>query len=79
MACLIVLLTLPLWLAVMRPAMAGTVHCTTRQDPQSKRLVTTCRDGNRAVTRDDEALQRWNTPSTPAPGPRSGAPRDRSR
>jgi hypothetical protein len=79
MACLIVLLTLPFWLAAMSPAMAGTVHCTTRQDPQFKRLVTTRSDGNRAVTRDDEELQRWNTQITPAPWTRIGAPRDRSR
>jgi hypothetical protein len=41
--------------------MAGTVHCTTREDPQFKRLVTTCNDGSRAVTHDDEPFKRWRT------------------
>jgi hypothetical protein len=56
-----VLLTLLLWLGVISPAMAGTVHCTTREDPQFKRLVTTCTDGSRAVTRYDEQFKRWRT------------------
>jgi hypothetical protein len=51
----------PLWLGVMRPAMASTVHCTTREDHAFKRLITTCSDSSRAVTRDDERFKRCRT------------------
>jgi hypothetical protein len=30
--------------------MAGTGHCTTREAPQFKQLVTECTDGSRALT-----------------------------
>jgi hypothetical protein len=49
-----VLLTWSLWPRVMSAAMAGTVHGTTREDPQFKRLVTTCNGGSVAMTREDE-------------------------
>ena len=58
---LIALLTLPLWLGVISPAGADSVHRTTREDPQFKRLVTTCTDGSRAVTRYDHQFKRWRT------------------
>jgi hypothetical protein len=58
---LIVLFILSLWFGVMSPTMAGTVGCTTREDPQFKRLVTTCNDASRAVTRYDEQFKRWRT------------------
>jgi hypothetical protein len=45
-----VLFTLPVWLGVISPAMAASVHCTTREDPQFKRPGTTCSKGSRAVT-----------------------------
>jgi hypothetical protein len=57
----IVLLPLLLWLNVMSPAIAGTAHGATREDPQFKRLVTTCNDGSRTVTHDDEPFKRWRT------------------
>jgi hypothetical protein len=37
--------------------MAGTVHGTTREDPQFKQLVTECTDGSRALTRYDEPFK----------------------
>ena len=58
---LAVLLSLALWLGVMNPAMASTVYCTTREDQAFKRLVTTCSDGSRAVTRYDRQFDRWRT------------------
>jgi hypothetical protein len=58
---LTVLLTLHFWLGVITATMAATVHCATHEDPQFKRLVTTCSDGSRAATRDDEQFKRWRT------------------
>lgn len=51
-------------------ALAGDpVHCTTREDRQFRRWVTTCTDGSRAVSKWDEQFQRWRTDITkPAPG-----------
>jgi hypothetical protein len=61
-----------LGLALASTSLAGTVTCHTYNDEALQRLVTTCSDGSRAVTRDDEAWQRWNTQITPAPGTHRG-------
>jgi hypothetical protein len=46
-------------------ALAGDhVPCTTREDRQFKRLITTCTDGSRAVSRYDAQLKRWRTDVT---------------
>jgi hypothetical protein len=48
-------------LALASPALADTTHCTTREDAEAKRLITTCTDGSRAVSRYDAQAQRWYT------------------
>jgi hypothetical protein len=53
-----ILFTLPLWLGVMNPIMAGTVHCKTREDPKFTRLGMTYSDSSRTMTRDDEPFKR---------------------
>jgi hypothetical protein len=46
-------------------ALAGDpVRGTTREDRQFKRLLTTCNDGSRAVSRYDEQFERWRTEIT---------------
>jgi hypothetical protein len=50
-----------LMLALVTPALADTTHCTTREDAQAQRLITTCTDGSRAVSRYDAQAQRWYT------------------
>jgi hypothetical protein len=66
---LIVLLTLPLWLGVMSPALAGTVHCTTYEEKTLERWHTICDDGTRAVSRYNHILDRWETTITESPRP----------
>jgi hypothetical protein len=51
------------------PTLASTVMCTSWEDRELKRIVTTCTDGARAITRYDEDLKRWTTEIiTPAQG-----------
>ena len=57
-----------LGLGLASASLAGTVHCTTREDPAFNRLVTECSDGSRAVTRYDEQFNKWRTEITLAPG-----------
>lgn len=47
--------------ALVSPALAGPVHCTSWEDRELKRLVSTCTDGARAITRYDEEVKRWHT------------------
>jgi hypothetical protein len=56
-----IIFAMALILLMVTWASVGTVQCTTREDTEPKRWVTTCTDGARAITRYDEELQRWNT------------------
>jgi hypothetical protein len=56
-----------LGLGLVSTSLAGTVTCHTYHDEALQRLVTTCSDGSRAVTRYDEELQRWQTQIFPGP------------
>jgi hypothetical protein len=64
-----------LGLGLVSTSLAGTVTCHTYHDEALQRLVTTCSDGSRSVSRYDEELQRWNTQVTPAPGTSRGTER----
>jgi hypothetical protein len=44
-----------------------TTRCSTREDVQAKRLITTCNDGSRSVSRYDVQAQRWYTDIVRAP------------
>jgi hypothetical protein len=51
------------------PLAGDPVHCTTREDPQFRTLLTTCMDGSRAVSKWDEQFKTWRTDITkPGPG-----------
>jgi hypothetical protein len=64
-----------LGLALASTSLAGTVTCHTTHDEALQRLVITCSDGSRAVRRDAEELQRWQTQITPAPRTKRGTER----
>jgi len=55
------ILAVGLLLLLVTPALADTARCTTREDAQAQRWVTTCTDGSRAVTKYDAPAQRWRT------------------
>ena len=63
----IILLILPLWLGVMSPALASTVHCTTYEEKLLQRRHTLCDDGTHAVSRYTQLLDRWETMMTESP------------
>jgi len=74
-----IIITLALLALRVSTAGAGDrVQCTTREDPQFQRLVTTCTDGSRAVSRYDEQFKTWRTTITPAPGTERGHEHDRT-
>jgi hypothetical protein len=59
---LTICMTLAALMGIPLSALAGDpVRCTTREDRQMKRLMTTCSDGCRAVSRYDEQFKRWRT------------------
>jgi hypothetical protein len=59
---------LVLLLALAGPALAGSVRCTTYQEPMLGRLQTLCSDGTRAVSRYNTVLDRWETSVLPPAG-----------
>jgi hypothetical protein len=56
----IITLALLAWL-VSTAGAGDRVQCTTREDAQFQRLVTTCTDGSWAVSRYDEQFKAWRT------------------
>jgi hypothetical protein len=48
-------------------ALTDTTHCTTREDAQAQRWVTTCMHGSRVATTYDAQAQRWRTDIMRAP------------
>jgi hypothetical protein len=58
------LLILATLLALVSPALAGPVRCTTYEEKTMGRLQTLCDDGTRAVSTWSPTLQRWDTTVT---------------
>jgi hypothetical protein len=58
---LILMLWVLLGVGLAQTRAPETVRCTTREDHAFKRLITTCSDGSRAVTWDDEPFKGWRT------------------
>jgi hypothetical protein len=57
-----------LLLLLASPALAGTTHCMTYEEPTLGRLQTLCDDGTRAVSTYNQTLSRWESTITPPPG-----------
>jgi hypothetical protein len=64
---LIVALLIVAFVLLVRPALAGTTHCTTYQEQTLGRLLTLCDDGTRAVSTYNRTLERWDTTITESP------------
>jgi hypothetical protein len=58
---------LALLLALVSPALAGSVRCTTDEERSMGRLQTVCDDGPSAVSTWSPTLQRWHTTITESP------------
>jgi hypothetical protein len=69
-ALILVVLALLLvaFLLLVRPALAGTTHCTTYQEQTLGRLQTLCDNGTRAVSTYNKTLERWESTITSPPG-----------
>jgi len=57
-------------LALVSPAWAGPVHCTTSEAKTLGRLQTLCADGTRAVSTWSSTLGQWTTTVRSPPGQR---------
>ena len=55
-------------LAVLLPALAGPVRCTTYKEQTMNRLQTLCSDGTRATSTWSPTLQQWTITVTQPPG-----------
>jgi hypothetical protein len=58
---------LTLLLALVRPALAGSMRCTSYEEKSLGRLQTVCSDGTRAVSTYNRTLNRWGTTITESP------------
>jgi len=57
-----------LLLALATPTLAGSVRCTTYEEPTLSRLQTLCSDGSRAILTWSPTLRQWTTTVTPPLG-----------
>jgi hypothetical protein len=65
---LIVALLIVAFVLLVRPALAGTTHCTTYQEQTLGRLQTLCDKDPRAVSTYNRTMERWESAVTPPSG-----------